>query len=102
MSSAKCCPLFLRLDVLGAFVVLVVAYENNSYIRFSPIGECYTMLYGYRTQKSKHKGINKRSQVSNIRRTAIGNQIVDHSNIVGAPPVGAAPTTSSFSTKPLA
>ena len=37
-------------------------------------------------------------QVSNIRRTLVGNKIVDHSDVVGAAPVGAAPTTSSFST----
>ena len=37
-------------------------------------------------------------QVSNIRCTLLGNQIVDHSDVVGASPVGAAPTTSSFST----
>ena len=37
-------------------------------------------------------------QVSNIRRTLVGNNIVDHSDVVGASPVGAAPTTSSFST----
>ena len=37
-------------------------------------------------------------QVSYIRRTLEGNKIVDHSDVVGAPPVGAAPTTSSFST----
>ena len=37
-------------------------------------------------------------QVSNIRRTLVGNWIVDHSDVVGASPVGAAPTTSSFST----
>ena len=36
-------------------------------------------------------------QVSNIRHT-LGNKIVDHSDVVGASPVGAAPTTSSFST----
>ena len=36
-------------------------------------------------------------QVSNIRR-ALGNTIVDHSDVVGASPVGAAPTTSLFST----
>ena len=36
--------------------------------------------------------------VSNIRRTLVGNKIVDHSDVVGASPVGAAPTTSSFST----
>ena len=37
-------------------------------------------------------------EVSNIRRTLVGNKIVDHSDVVGASPVGAAPTTSSFST----
>ena len=37
-------------------------------------------------------------QFSNIRRTLVGNEIVDHSDVVGASPVGAAPTTSSFST----
>ena len=37
-------------------------------------------------------------QTSNIRRTLFGNQIVDHSDVVGASPVGAAPTASSFST----
>ena len=41
-------------------------------------------------------------QVSNIRRTLAGYKIVDHSDVVGASPVGAAPTTSSFSTKHLA
>ena len=35
-------------------------------------------------------------QVSNISRTLVGNKIVDHSDVVGASPVGAAPTTSSF------
>ena len=37
-------------------------------------------------------------KVSNIRRTLVGNKIVDHSDVVGASPVGAAPTASSFST----
>ena len=37
-------------------------------------------------------------QVSNISRILVSNQIVDHSDVVGALPVGAAPTTSSFST----
>ena len=34
----------------------------------------------------------------NISRTLVGNKIVDQSDVVGASPVGAAPTTSSFST----
>ena len=37
-------------------------------------------------------------QISNIRRTFADNIIVDHSYVVGASPVGAAPTTSSFPT----
>ena len=37
-------------------------------------------------------------KVSNIRCILVGNEIVDYSDVVGAAPVGAAPTTSSFST----
>ena len=37
-------------------------------------------------------------KTSNISRTLICNTIVDSSDVVGASPVGAAPTTSSFST----
>ena len=37
-------------------------------------------------------------QTFNISRTLEGNDIVNHSDVVGAPSVGAAPTTSSFST----
>ena len=40
----------------------------------------------------------KYRQVYNIRRTLEGNKIVDHWDVVGASPVGAAPTASSFST----
>ena len=41
-------------------------------------------------------------QTSNIRRILVGNKIVDHLDIVEASSVGAAPTTSSFSTWHLA
>ena len=34
----------------------------------------------------------------NISRTLVGDKIVGNSDVVGASPVGAAPTTSSFST----
>ena len=39
---------------------------------------------------------------AHIRRTLVGNKIVDHCDVVGASPIGAAPTTSSFSTWHLA
>ena len=41
-------------------------------------------------------------QTSNISRTLEGNKLVNHSDVVGASPVGGAPTTSSFSTSHLA
>ena len=37
-------------------------------------------------------------QTSNISNILVGNKIVDHSDVVGVSPVGAAQTTSSFST----
>ena len=37
-------------------------------------------------------------KTSNIRRTLVDNKIVGHSDVVGASPVSAAPTTSSFLT----
>ena len=44
----------------------------------------------------------KYRKTSNISCTFVGNKIVDNSDVVGASPVGAAPTTSSFSTLHLA
>ena len=59
----------------------------------------------YHIYKSQNKLIRKYTipdniyrKTSNIRRTLVSNKIVDHSDVVGASPVGAAPTTSSFST----
>ena len=40
----------------------------------------------------------KYRKTSNICRTLVGDKRVDHSDVSGASPVGAAPTTSSFST----
>ena len=37
-------------------------------------------------------------QTSNVSCTSVSNKLVDHSDVVGASPVGAAPTSSSFST----
>ena len=42
--------------------------------------------------------MNEYRQTSNISRNMVGNEIVVHSDVVGASPVGAAPTTSSLST----
>ena len=37
-------------------------------------------------------------QTSDISRSLVGNKLANQSDAVGAAPVGAAPTTSSFST----
>ena len=44
-----------------------------------------------------HEFENYYRESSNIRRTLVANKVVDHSDVVGASAVGAAPTTSSFS-----
>ena len=58
--------------------------NDKSYAHQYSVSESYTFLQ-YR-------------QASNISRIFVGNETVDHSDVVGASPVGAAPTTSSFST----
>ena len=45
--------------------------------------------------------INYYCQTSKISHTLVGNKVVDHSNVVGASPVTAAPITSLFSTQHL-
>ena len=64
---------------------------KNSIENSSPLYQTYTP-----TVIQKHKP--KITVKPNISRTRVGNKIVDHSDVVGASPVGAAPTTSSFST----
>ena len=53
-------------------------------------------------QKPSTEKQNTYCKVSNKDTTRVGNKIVDHSDVVGASPVGAAPTTFSFPTKHLA
>ena len=50
------------------------------------------------TSTSRYKMNLEYRQTSNISHTLAGNKIVDHSDVVGASPVGAAPTTFSLST----
>ena len=45
-----------------------------------------------------HMYIQNYRQTSNTSRTLVSNIIVDHSDVVWASPVSAAPTTSSFLT----
>ena len=57
---------------------------------------CSRMIFYVIWQPQKYyKNVQHYHQASNISRTLVGNKIVDHSDVVGASPVGAAPTTSS-------
>ena len=81
--------------------------ENGKRLDRAPV-QFKDSLFSYRDSHNKDQTIVGPShlythtlsyrKVSNIRRTLVGNKIVDHSDVVGALPVGAAPTTSSFST----
>ena len=53
-------------------------------------------IYTFETTATSLRGNYRKT--SNLSRNLVGNKIVDHSDVVGASPVGAAPTTSSFST----
>ena len=50
------------------------------------------------SENNDHRIKHNYHHTSNISRTLLWNKMVDHSDVVGASPVGAAPTISSFST----
>ena len=54
-------------------------------------------LFPEQTQFIDTKDIPVYRQTSNISDALLGNKIVDHSDVVGVWPVGAAPAISSFS-----
>ena len=60
---------------------------------------CFHGVHVFKTRNNVQTFLYR--QTSNIRRAWVGNKIADHSDVFGASPVGAAPTTSSFSTKHL-
>ena len=80
----------------------VIAMNTHAvFLHFTTIYKQYTEEY---TQHTPHATTSLRilirtyRKTSNISRTLVANKIFDHSDVVGASPVGAAPTTSSFST----
>ena len=75
---------------------MCIKYEHCVEAKINP-RTCSTLAPLPYTSFDRSEYVNYR-QVSNIRRTLTGNKFVDHSDVVGASPVGAAPTISSFST----
>ena len=63
----------------------------NHHVKFSFVENWNVFLPLFQRRENYRK-------TSSISRTLVGNKIVDNSDVVGASPVGAAPTTSSFST----
>ena len=59
------------------------------------VSSLHTYIWTFKICRYEEKNYRK---TSNISHTLVGNKIVDHSDVVGASPVGATPTTSSFST----
>ena len=73
--------------------------SKHDFVKTVP-GKWQTLCVFCKTSLSHYTGftvLNYR-KTSNISRTLVGNKIVDNSDVVGASPVGAAPTTSSFLT----
>ena len=76
--------------VLYNMILLTTQHSNNKdNTNYTPYLALMGELWGANFQYC---------QISNIIHTLVGNRIVDHSDVVGASPVGAAPTTSLFTT----
>ena len=73
--------------------ITFVLREHKNHLKVSET--LFNSLFRQTMQKLGNKTY---CQTLNISRTLVGNKIVDHLIVVGAWPVGAAPTTSSFST----
>ena len=77
-----------------------MSFENNTFTISAPPPpplKSHRFVYIVYKQVSQ-TAVDKYRKTSNISHSLVGNKIVDHSDVVGASPVGAAPTTSSFST----
>ena len=75
---------FVRMGVNGLFILFQWLHGSD--------------LRKYFGMKSSYRQVFNISCTFIVHIIIIGNQIVDHSDVVGASLVGAAPTTSSFST----
>ena len=83
-------PLVLKSGYFGQSWSIIMADDALVVIRSS-----VTLVL---TMQHKQGADSIYRKTSNIIRTLVDNENVDHSDVVGASPVGAAPTTSSFST----
>ena len=97
--------LFPNVTKVGLFQLVLWYNEISKHYLFPAIWyshavACNNTTYFFNMRASYSSMIYH--QVSNINCTLVGNKLVDHSDVVGVSPVGAAPTTSSFLTYYLA
>ena len=71
-------------------------WEKSQYINQIIYWSRFLMLYSFSKDQWVHLYVYR--QTSHISNTLADNKIIDHSNVVAAPRVDAAPTTSSLST----
>ena len=89
---------------LGASLESALQKQCGSITRWSIFSNILTNETTWANQDSFDwtKFVSNYCKTSNIRCTLVGIEIVAHSDVVGASPAGAAPTTSSFSIYHLA
>ena len=75
------------------YITNSLALVGDSYHMLSDV---ISLLVGFASVRVSLSVKIQYCQTFNIRCTLVGNKFVDHSDVVGASPVGAAPTTSSF------
>ena len=88
----QCLPKIIR--ILGYFTDDSSLQEKRNFI---PEDEDVQLVLSRDGTEIDDDGALMYHQISKIRCTLVGNKIADYSNVVRASPVGAAPTTSSFS-----
>ena len=77
---------------------IVAIYQVNTSYNYSANNTDTRIISYRRGQQWFDRSIQTNVKPLNISRTLVCNKIVDHSHVVGAPPVGAAPTTSPYLT----
>ena len=92
-------PCWVRVPICCVLVPWWRSHEHGGHHDRQTVGGSLTtpsQSLGLHTQL-QHELNNDYCQTPNISCSLVGNKLFDHSDVVGASPVDAAPTTSSFS-----
>ena len=78
------------------------SFISNNVSHFLSVEQGFWICVVKITLRDTYTDPNNYRQTSNIKSILVDNKLDDHSDVAGASPVGAAPTTSSFWTQDLA